>query len=458
MGVGVAVAFGVVQVFVLPRALDVGSYGEYRLFLVYAAYMGILHFGLADGAFVRWAGRDPALIRAEAPRVAGWLIGVEGGVLAVAVTGATLTHQPLTRVYLVAFAAGAFCINATTFTGYVLQAAGDFVGAGQLAALAPGVFALLALLAPLRSLAVVLAAYVGSFGLAALVGARRIARFKRVEVLQASVDDPPRPSELVRVGLPVLGANLAAGLAWSLDRILVGAMVPVERFALYGFATTVMVMATAVTQVLTRVSLSHAGRHDPSTRAGFLEEFYGVIALGFGVALAGLPLFEYVVARSLPAYAAALPIVRAIVVAAPFWMAVHVVLVGTLQSYGKVRRQFQLELGGALLVAAACASALARAWPLWAVAASGAAAAAVTWGCGVAFLGRHVPETRLSPAVRFVATLSAQGLALTVAFVFVHGWVAQSAAYMALAAAPTLLAARGPSTRTRLGQVETSVA
>ena len=50
-------AFGVVQVFVIPKRLDMATFGAYRLFLLYASFVGVLHFGLADGAFLRWAGR-----------------------------------------------------------------------------------------------------------------------------------------------------------------------------------------------------------------------------------------------------------------------------------------------------------------------------------------------------------------------------------------------------------------
>jgi hypothetical protein len=49
-----ASALSVVQLFVIPRRLDLVEYGQYRFFLVYASYLGVLHFGLVDGAFVRW--------------------------------------------------------------------------------------------------------------------------------------------------------------------------------------------------------------------------------------------------------------------------------------------------------------------------------------------------------------------------------------------------------------------
>jgi O-antigen/teichoic acid export membrane protein len=428
---------------VVPRKLDVATYGEYRLFLVYAGYLGLLHVGLADGAFVRWAGCAPGLIRREAPAVARWLLAIQGSALAVAAFVALGLPSSLARTYLLAFAACALCVNGATLTGYALQASGDFSGAGRVAAMGPALFFTFVLAAPAHSLNALLAGYVAAFAVAALVGAARIARLPAPASREAPPDrDHLGFRRLVRVGLPVLGANLAAGISASADRILVSAVVPFQRFAIYGFATSAMVVATAATQVLSRVSLSHAAHQPPESRAHFLDRFYDIIALGFGAGLAVLPLFDQVVARSLPAYVDALPIVRAVVVGSLFWVAVHVVVVGTLQSYGLVRRQFTLELGGAALVAMACGAALAWRAPLGAIAAAAAAAAAVTWMTGVGLVRRWIRETRVGPSIRFLAVAAAQFAALVIAQAVAGAWTRQTLLYAALAALPTFVAAR----------------
>ena len=46
-------ALNVVQVFIVPRRLSVAAFGEYRVFLLYIGYLGVLHLGLIDGAFLR---------------------------------------------------------------------------------------------------------------------------------------------------------------------------------------------------------------------------------------------------------------------------------------------------------------------------------------------------------------------------------------------------------------------
>ncbi len=45
-------------VFVVPKLISVENYGYWRMCGLYAGYVGFLHFGFADGALLRWAGRE----------------------------------------------------------------------------------------------------------------------------------------------------------------------------------------------------------------------------------------------------------------------------------------------------------------------------------------------------------------------------------------------------------------
>ena len=59
LGAGTLLAgvFNVALVFVVPRLISVEDYSYWRLFGLYAACAGFLHFGFADGALLRWAGK-----------------------------------------------------------------------------------------------------------------------------------------------------------------------------------------------------------------------------------------------------------------------------------------------------------------------------------------------------------------------------------------------------------------
>ncbi len=440
VAVGFAAVFSSVQLFVIPRRVDMATYGHYRLFLVYVTYLGLLHVGLADGSFLRWAGLRAEAIRREWRVVGRWLLAMQAVVLALALVAALFIGQPLTRVYVIALATTALCTNAATLAAFALQAAGDFRSAGRVAFIVPGLFVVLVLLIPATSLTALLGMYVASCAASALYGTISVRRMAPPNTDDGALASPAFGT-LVQRGIPVLMANIAAGLSQSADRILLSFNAPITSFALYGFASTISVAATTATYALSRVALSHAARKSSEERAPFLFGFLHVIAFAYGALLLAEPLFEQLVAGILPAYARALPIVRALTLGVPFWVATHVVLVGTLQSYGFVRRQLVVELCGVVAVVALCTAALSRHAPMWMVAVAATVAAATTFAIGALVVRFAVSAARGEGAFRFVLIVSAQGAALLVALNSAETWSARAGVYLVLALVPTLVAA-----------------
>ena len=438
------VALNAVPVFIVPRRLSVEAFGEFRVFLLYIGYLGVLHFGVVDGAFLRWVGSPVSLLRREWPIVLKRLLILQVPVLAVAgLAYAFATGLP--RVYIIAFATCAVAANLAAFASFSLQAAGDFQGAGRVTALPTGLFATSVIALPLASLDSMLVAFVTAYAIAAAAGLGRLATVAS----RTSIDEPP-PADLAPLsfrtfmitGLPVLGAGMATALAQYADRILVSFAVPVAAFAFYGFASSAMALSSVARQTLSRVTLAHAARRVGAGRAEFLDGVYDLIAASFGIAILGEPLFESVVGRVLPRYVDAVPIVRGLIVGALFSVATPVVVLGTLQTYGNVRRQFLVSVIGTLFVGAGAAIALALGAPLWVVASAGSAGALAAWAVGVVITHRVVSDARPANAVRFFMTTAVQACGLAVALWLASGWVARTAIYVILAGVPTLVAAR----------------
>ena len=407
---------------------------------MYFGYLGLLHFGLADGSFVRWAGRRAGVIRNEWRTVGRWLLAIQVVNLAIALVAARVLAQPVTSLYLIALAASALCVNSATLASFALQAAGDFKSAGRVAIIAPGLFVVSVLLVPAVSLAALLGLHVVSCAVAAAYAVTRVVRIAPARDVDAA-PDAPALGALLTTGLPVLAANVSAGLTQSADRILLSIPTPITTFALYGFASTVAVATGAVTQALSRVALSHAARRPAAERARFLGAFLDVIAAGYGVVLLAEPLFEHLVRVNVPTYVAALPIVRAFTLGVPFWVATHVVLVGTLQSYGLFRRQVAVEVCGVALVLAACGIAMATHAPLWRIAAASSLAAVLTFTIGVCVVRRAMAAAGELRSIRFAGTAAVQGAALLLALASSDSWIQQSAVYLLLALVPTFYAA-----------------
>ena len=49
---------GVLVSFLLPRIIGVTDYGYYKTFTLYATYIGLLHFGFADGIYLKFGGKN----------------------------------------------------------------------------------------------------------------------------------------------------------------------------------------------------------------------------------------------------------------------------------------------------------------------------------------------------------------------------------------------------------------
>ena len=69
-----ATIFNTLLVFLIPRLISVEDYGYWRLFLLYASYVGFLHLGLIDGALLQWAGKPLDAFRRELSAATKFLV------------------------------------------------------------------------------------------------------------------------------------------------------------------------------------------------------------------------------------------------------------------------------------------------------------------------------------------------------------------------------------------------
>lgn len=445
--VGVATVLSVAQFLLLPRLLDVPTYGSYRVFVVYGIYAGILHLGLPDGAYVRWAGRDHRGVLREWRTSAVWLALIQAVFVLVAFGAAARLEDRRIAVTVAALGAFAAAANLLTLATCAFQAIGEFRRAGALAVIPPAavLLGMLVLPAPARTLPVVLALAVAAQAFPALLATWWLRSASHAAPGHAAGSELTI-GMLLRLGVPVLVANIIAGLALSVDRLLLSVAIPVEQFAMYGFATSAFVVANAVTQGLARVSVPHAARLPVVERGAFYGRLYALVAAGFGAGLAFYPAVEAVVAGFLPTYAAALPIMRALLPGALFGVVLHVVVFAVLLVRQAVRTQLAIAAMAALLVLAAAGAAITLRAPLWAVAAASSAALALGWAAGAAIAARRVePRERPAGTARFALCVGAQLAALAVALRVSDDLAIRTLTYLVLAALPTLAAWRRAS-------------
>ena len=52
----ISLAAGVLTGFLLPKIMDKVDYSSYKTFTLYTSYIGVLHFGICDGIYLKYAG------------------------------------------------------------------------------------------------------------------------------------------------------------------------------------------------------------------------------------------------------------------------------------------------------------------------------------------------------------------------------------------------------------------
>src|SRR5690349_17694750 len=67
--------FGFLVVFVIPRLTAVADFGYWRIFVLYAGYVGFLHMGFGEGALLSWAGEALEEFRPELSPSLKFMIG-----------------------------------------------------------------------------------------------------------------------------------------------------------------------------------------------------------------------------------------------------------------------------------------------------------------------------------------------------------------------------------------------
>lgn len=49
---------GVLVGFLLPKIIGITDYGYYKTYTLYATYVGMFHFGISDGIYLKYGGKD----------------------------------------------------------------------------------------------------------------------------------------------------------------------------------------------------------------------------------------------------------------------------------------------------------------------------------------------------------------------------------------------------------------
>ena len=343
-GQGLFLLFGFILLLIIPKYLSIEGYGYWQLFMLYASYGGILHFGFMEGILLRWAGRELDQIGKEIGLALRFLLFQQ---LIVILPLCLIFHflltlgQPFEWIALMVLAY-AFILNMRAFFQFTAQAVRKFKG---LTAVNVGTtLTFLIIVICLFAFSYLDYTYIvygflvaGVLGLAALVLWFR-------KYLQGSNHSflylLSYGKETLGIGIFVYFGDIATALLLTVDRLTVDSFFPIEQFAIYAFALTVAIVAYTSVAAVSQVFFPYLSGAALELRTRAYQLGKPAIILSWAASLAIYFPVARLIEFYLPHYVTSLPIMQILFCTVGFISLIQILHASYYKAYRKQRRYF----------------------------------------------------------------------------------------------------------------------
>lgn len=331
-----------IQAFLIPRLVSVEDYGYWRLFFLYVGYAGFLHFGLADGALLRWAGRQFEDIGQEIAPLIKVLLWQHLGIIAITCLASVIFLSSGHSFVAIAIVVCALVVNLTTLLQYSLQAAKVFRPVA-ISLVAPQALFLMLVLAweifQIPDFRVLIVSYISAYCLVLLfIWKKSIAVNLRRAITAPLTNRVPLGKSLIRSGWPILLANTGFLLVQSADRLTVSWGASIQQFAQYSLAAAAVSVPITAIQPIYRVTFSHFAGVDPGERRRIYGSASRFLLMIWTLFLPYYFLVAFFVQRFLLKYIPSLPFARVLLLSVLFVGLIQVLQLSFSCLYGRQRR------------------------------------------------------------------------------------------------------------------------
>lgn len=303
----VALVVSVLVAFFVPKCLDVENYGYFQLYLFYINYTGFLHFGWADGIFLRYGGAYYEKLDKDLFRSQFGVFCITEFIISTLFCICALKFAPSEEKTTVFLLLGFSIILSMpkTFLQYVLQATNRIKEYSFLIMMERAFFGLGALsvvFAGLDNFALVIGAdLLGKF-VAMCYGMAQCSDFISLRISFAKKVFKDIASN-INVGSKLMLANIAGLLILGIVRWAIEDKWDVSTFGKISLTLTISNLVMVFIRAVSMVLLPTLRRIDESKYAGIYQEMkIGLMLLVFGLLFAYYPINSFLILW-LPDYA-----------------------------------------------------------------------------------------------------------------------------------------------------------
>ncbi|MBP7177105.1 MAG: hypothetical protein KBA53_12940 [Thermoclostridium sp.] len=311
-----ALLVGILNGFFLPKVFSIDGYAFFRTFTLYATYAVVFSFGLTDGMYLLYGGKeekqtDPALTKAYY----FFLLKMQALILLILLL---LSHFILKDDAFLYFSLFVLPLQSIHFFRLYYRALGEFkkYSVLQIGLVFFELLNTLLIVFYIRSeqpYLFIILKIINHTLIAIILTAVFLLKYKSESTVSLKREDALR---LIKPGFVVMLADLLVAFVFSLDRWFVKLLFSQKDFAFYAFAVSILTLfVTLITSVANIFYSGIARKYEDSSYLNSLRSF-AVVSSSF------LPLSYFVLQAIiqwfLPAYSSALQILQVLVLMLPF--------------------------------------------------------------------------------------------------------------------------------------------
>lgn len=244
--------------FVLPKLMSVESFGNYRIFMLYGTYAGLLHFGFVDGILFKYGGKNiDDIKREEISKYYSVFIVIEA-ITSMVIIAISVLFFSGSKYGFIFFAIGIynFVLNVVTFFQYFSQAIMRF-GLVSSASLIQAATISMIIISILISKLIgfskgvnyrtYVVMYIGVYCVLLVfytLGYKQSNQYNKISI--TSKYGTNGINEVFKVGLPITIAYQISNLTLNLDNQFVSMFFSARTFAKYSFAYNLISITVSV--------------------------------------------------------------------------------------------------------------------------------------------------------------------------------------------------------------------
>ncbi|MBU3111453.1 oligosaccharide flippase family protein [Clostridium lacusfryxellense] len=327
------ILIGILSALVVPKVLDLGSYGYLKTFTLYVGFAGMMHFGFSDGMYLILGGKDIENIKKE--KIKGYFYVMLKIVVSLVVV---LLFVSIFLIKDMAFRYFVFYIlpfQVVLFISLLYRATGEFnkyvvIRVAQNIVMLASVLAVIFIVkSPILYMQIQV---IGNAVMAIISTVLIMNSAKKAEKIKY-----PEIKSITSMGFTIMIANTVSLLFFTMDRWFVKFKFTVNDFAFYSFAVSMLSLFLVLVNSVTVLFYPYLAKNKGDEKVVSKVKKYIILICSF--APAGYFVLEFIVDNMLKKYILSLEVLGILIIGIPFICLTNV-LYANLYKVGKRGKEY----------------------------------------------------------------------------------------------------------------------